>query len=359
MKRLLVCLAAAAALLRSVPAGAVIGALDVVPAATLLLPYFEVDLEDPNRVDTTFTINNAASDAIIAHVTLWTDWAVPTLVFDIPLTGYDAEQLYLRSVFLGLLPEAAVPSNLSPAQVQHLQAAHTGVASAIFGGLCAARAYGDHVARGYVTVDTVRAPDPRNPTQPGYFGAGGTGLATNTNLLWGDYALIRRQSHSAIGESLVHIEAADTVTGSNTFYSHYVAGGVDNREPLTSTWAGRFVLGGVFNGGTDLLIWRDPGVAQNPVVCGSSPPWFPLGQSQVVIFDEEENSQMPAAGFPFPAAANRTPVGSALPSPFPFGWLFLDLSVPPTVRQAYVTVVMSANDRFQVGLRALQLRGTQ
>jgi hypothetical protein len=356
MTRVLLCLAVLTTLLGPRTAPAVLGTPDVVPAATLLLPYFEVDLDNPNHVDTSFSFSNATSAAVIAHVTLWTDWSVPTFVFDVPLSGYDIEDIYLRSVFSGQLPEAAVPSTLSPAQVQHLQAAHTGIASPILGGLCAGRPFGDRVARGYITVDLVKAMDLRNPTQAGYFAQGGTGLALNDNAIWGNYAIIRRQDDSAIGENLVHIEAADSLTGSDTFYSRYVAGsGADNRESLTAGWAARYALGGNFDGGTDLVVWRDPGVAQAPVLCGSSPAWFPLGQTQVVVFDEQANSQILGQGFPFPAAANRTAVGSALPVPYNFGWLRLDLTAPPTTRQAYVSVIMTANGRFQVGHKALQL----
>src|SRR6266581_4042122 len=46
--------------------------IGVAPAATLLLPYFEVDLV--NRTTTTlFTITNVSRLPQIAHVTIWTD----------------------------------------------------------------------------------------------------------------------------------------------------------------------------------------------------------------------------------------------------------------------------------------------
>ncbi|MBP9144591.1 MAG: hypothetical protein KBI44_08920, partial [Thermoanaerobaculia bacterium] len=65
MKRLLVaCLLAVLA----APAFAVIGTVDDVPAATLLLPYFEVDLADPSGVTTLMSINNASATAVLAHV---------------------------------------------------------------------------------------------------------------------------------------------------------------------------------------------------------------------------------------------------------------------------------------------------
>src|SRR5437016_3891160 len=52
--------------------------IGVAPAATLLLPYFEVDLV--NRTTTTlFTITNVSRLPQIAHVTIWTDRSFPVL----------------------------------------------------------------------------------------------------------------------------------------------------------------------------------------------------------------------------------------------------------------------------------------
>src|SRR5258708_31195743 len=77
-------------------ARAEIGTADQVPAATLLLPYFEVDLGNPAGVSTSFWVNNASAAATVAHVTLWTDEGIPTFNFDIYLTGYDVEKVDLR-----------------------------------------------------------------------------------------------------------------------------------------------------------------------------------------------------------------------------------------------------------------------
>ncbi|HEY0781016.1 MAG TPA: hypothetical protein VGE98_01065, partial [Thermoanaerobaculia bacterium] len=61
------------------------------PAATLLLPYFEVDLDAPNGATTIVSINNASPKSELARVVLWTDWGIPTLAFDVYLTGYDVQ----------------------------------------------------------------------------------------------------------------------------------------------------------------------------------------------------------------------------------------------------------------------------
>src|SRR5438309_480871 len=78
------------------------------------------------------------------------------------------------------------------------------------GNPCAGRNLGDNVARGYITVDTVNNCTLRFPGDPGYFGAGGTGDATNQNVLWGDYFYVNPGANFADGNPLVHIEASAT-----------------------------------------------------------------------------------------------------------------------------------------------------
>ena len=82
--------------------------MDAVPAATLLVPYFEVNLDEcgnPGTQNTTlFSINNASAAPALAHVTFWTDWSAPTIDFDIFLTGYDIQTINLRDVFDGNIP---------------------------------------------------------------------------------------------------------------------------------------------------------------------------------------------------------------------------------------------------------------
>src|SRR5260370_32570801 len=65
-----------AALILPAPLGtasATVCHLAAVPAATLLLPYFELDLTDPNGLTTLFSINNASAVPILTHVAIWSD----------------------------------------------------------------------------------------------------------------------------------------------------------------------------------------------------------------------------------------------------------------------------------------------
>ena len=100
-------LTCAALLALSSPSEAELCTIDTVPAATLLLPYFEVSLTprdiDPvaaeRSVDTFFSVNNATATPTVAHVVLWGDWSLPSIDFDIFLTGYDIETISLSEVF--------------------------------------------------------------------------------------------------------------------------------------------------------------------------------------------------------------------------------------------------------------------
>lgn len=428
MKKTALCLALLGLLALGGQAFALICTIDDVPAATMLLPYFEVALGDPNGVTTLFSINNASATAVLAHVVVWGDLSVPVLDFNVYLTGYDVQTINLRDILVnGILPRTASaaqdtgeaepdpaptptaisnqgtfsddvtfasctgqlpPPPLPASFILHLQQSLTGLSSAVLGNRCAGQALGDNIARGYVTIDTVNNCTLRFPGDAGYFAPGGTGDATNQNVLWGDYFLINPGQNFAQGETMVHIEASATnpetsVAGEYTFYGRYVAWtAADNREPLATNFAGRFVNGGAFDGGTDFLCWRDSKVNQGPFTCPASagirPPWFALGQEGLVIFDEQENPDVPTS-FPVspqpptstnllcPAEAQRTAIGGAsFPVPFDFGWIYADLNQSnltaganppedPLASQAWIEVVMDAQGRFSVGFDAVQL----
>jgi hypothetical protein len=399
------------------PARAVICTIDEVPAATLLLPYFEVDLANMWGNDTVFSVNNASATAVLAHVVLWSDLSVPVLDFNLYLTGYDVQTINLRDVLHGFLPQTASagqdphdtispkgqlsqdinfasctgqlpPPALPETFVEHLELALTGQASPVLGNRCAGLAYGDNIARGYITIDTVSNCTLRFPGDAGYFAPGGTGDATDQNVLWGDYFYVNDGLNLADGNTLVHIEASATnpetsTPGQYTFYGRYVGWtAADNREPLATSFAARYATGGAFSGVTNVIAWRDSKVSQSPFTCpvvpGVRPAWYPLGQEGIVIFDEQEqpvvpqtfpvSPQPPQEGLiPFPAEAQSVRVGgAALPVPFAFGWLYLDLNTTvtaagsnppedPAAAQGWVTVQMTAQGRYSAGFPAVQL----
>lgn len=229
--------------------------VDAVPAATLLVPYFEVNLDNPNGVTTLFSINNASAAATIAHVIFWTDWSYPTIDFDIFLTGYDVVGVNVRDVFNGNIPITADDPNdaddtISPhggafsdnpqwdgdfspqcqaffpffhnpvitgTALSRLVNGHTGQEVPSIGD-CVGEDFGDLelTARGYITIDA--ASDCSlvlDPGFPGYFEDGGIGIATNINQLWGDWFLVDPANNFAQGETLVHVEAHDQLNAAD------------------------------------------------------------------------------------------------------------------------------------------------
>ena len=104
-RKIFVCLLLLGLMAMGGQAFAVVGANDNVPAATLLLPYFEVDLDNADGITTLFSVNNASAAPALAHVTIWTDLSVPILDFDVYLTGYDVQSFNLRDILVdGTLP---------------------------------------------------------------------------------------------------------------------------------------------------------------------------------------------------------------------------------------------------------------
>lgn len=339
---------AATTLLAPAPSRAAIGAMDNVPAATLLAPYFEVDLDDANGPQTRLSVFNAFDTAELTHVQLWSEWGNPTFGFDVYLGGRDTVEIDLGMVFKGVLPQTGptlsgngphsntninfpgcpsagslvnavslpIPDLLDANQIAFLRNTHTGRPVPELGAnKCMSRNHGDSLARGYVTIDSVSACSLLNPSSPGYFVSGGLGVASNRNKLVGSFTVLNRNGMQFPASPMVHVEASGTdplttTPGNHTFYGTMVnALASDNREPLGSVWDARvyssFGLGGLNN--TELLVWRDRGNTNQMTTgsnCGSMPSHFPLDHTQVALFDETEQVESLNAQPPFP---NPTP----------------------------------------------------
>jgi hypothetical protein len=391
------------------------------PGATLLLPYFEVDLDNMQGQDTLFSVNNASATAVLAHVTIWSDMGVPVFAWNVYLTGYDSQPFDLRTIINGQVPRTAsagqdpsdtisnkgdfsqdinfascsgqLPSPPTPdIYISYLRAALTGGASSFHAGKCVSRSYGQpNVARGYITMDTVNNCTLRFPGDLGYFGNGGTGDATNQNVLFGDYMYVNPSLEEAFGDALVHVQASATdpetsVAGNYTFYGRNVNWtAVDNRQPLSTSFAARFVAPKDFKtvakarrkpllpASTEMIVWRDPKVNPAAFTCGTNPSWYPLHQEEIQALDEQEHPELPGVSTtPFPGATQRVTVGSSdLPITTASGWLFLDLNTTsvaaganppedPAAAQAWVTVLQRVQQgpnggRYEVGFRAIRL----
>jgi hypothetical protein len=336
------------------------------PAATLLLPYFEVDLNTPGGQTTLFTITNVSRYSQIAHVTLWTDLAFPVLDFNIFLTGYDVQSINLLDVLnpgivappLGTGPTTAksplgtagsAPSLTSPANggpgytnpnfrsaincdnlpgtiPQTLMAA---VRAALTRGTapgCSFVGLTHRDAIGYVTIDVVGSCNSRLPNDPLYY----TTDLLFDNVLIGDYQQIGSSpagtvpvSFDAGANPMVHLRAVPEggAAGSNvptelpfTFYDRYTPAtnrAADRRQPLPATFAARFMEGGPSNFATNFTIWREgfgTGATCSTLLANAS---LPIADR--VRFDERENPWvgLPDCGDPCSPGPARLPATSS------------------------------------------------
>jgi hypothetical protein len=114
MKRFLTyALAVVAALGLTSTVYANICATDVEPAATLLFPFVQYDYDGGDNGDNTlFAITNVSSEATIVHITIWTDYSIAILDFNLTLTGYDVQTMSIRDILRdGVLPHDATGAN--------------------------------------------------------------------------------------------------------------------------------------------------------------------------------------------------------------------------------------------------------
>lgn len=346
-------------LFAAVPARAAIDALDNVPAATLLLPYFAIDLLNPNE-RTLARIGNISGNEVLAHAVLWTDRGVPTFSFDLRLAAHDVAEIDLRAIFVnGVLPQTSPggfagctaslpPPTLSAATLTALRNAHRGQASALLGGNCGGAVHGDNLARGYLTLDVVNQCTSSStfPATAGYFIDGGTGIARNDNVLFGEYATFDSFLGTAQGDALVAIEASDTDPASDgvdsmvcpsfcppaslvpvsdyTFYRRVIGSHADNREGLPERWFARYQNDAPASQ-TTALVWRDPG-AVAPFPCGNPPPG--LGLQMILAFDEQENPSVDCPvinALPYAAQALDLSDPSKVGVPFKGGFMLYEL----------------------------------
>jgi hypothetical protein len=111
-----------------------------------------------------------------------------------------------------------------------------------------------------------------------------------------------------------------------------------------------------------------------PYQPGTAPAWFPLGQEQIVVFDESSSAVVATdPGLtPFRFATGRVTItsdpqqkdGLVVPLDFPFGWLRLNLNtstpggVLNPVAQSFVAAVFSADAteaRLSAGVESFAL----
>jgi hypothetical protein len=324
--------------------------IKVGPAATLLLPYFEIDLDNAAGQTTLFTITNVSRYSQIAHVTLWTDFAVPVLDFNIFLTGYDIQAINLKDILTtgivasstgtgptaaksplgmaGSAPSLTAPVNGGPGYTNpnfraaiNCESLPGTIASSVIALVRSELTFGTapgcgsvgrvhQHAIGYATIDLVGACTTRLPSDPLYY----TTDLLFDNVLIGDYQQLGPRpagtgagSFDAGANPMVHLRAVPEggAAGSNvptalpyTFYDRYTPATnrvADRRQPLPSTFAARFIQGGPAGFATNFTIWRE-GFGTGTGACGTLAQNGALPSQEVVRFDEHENPFITSGG---------------------------------------------------------------
>lgn len=315
-------------------ASAEIGALDPVPSATLLFPYFEADTAGATR-DTLLTIENASAAPQLAHVVVWSDRGVPVHDFDLYLTAHEQQTIGMRALLSGTRPASAAGSSvdgcsfplaaLGASAIADLTAALTGkhipsVTNANLG--CPGADHGDAIARGYVTVDTVTACSTNQVTTGTYWG---TQLDTDNTLL-GSFVVTHGTGRPTYAEQAVHIEASTTDPRMDeaTFYGALVDyDGSDARERIPTQW-----IVEVDARRSDVIVWRETKRTLTnaaTVACSAAGQTaLDLTQGSLTMFNESEAMTAFGSGYesPFVYAAGRHAVGGAdgIPTPYRSGF---------------------------------------
>jgi hypothetical protein len=322
---------------------AVYNAIDAVPGATVLIPYFEVDLANTSGRSTLVSITNSSATAILARATVWTNANLPVFSFDVYFTGYDVVSLNMRDVLNGTLPVTASagqdPSGtisrkgifsqdinyasctgtlplpaISANTVADLRAALTGTAvpngtlRGVSAGQCVGMTKGDNVARGYITFDTVNGCGTSNHLD-GTSYLGDTATSTRQNTLWGDYMIIDPSQNTAYGDLATMLEGRPytdvPVPGTYSFYARFVNGSdADAREGLATHWATH-----LDRDSTELQVWRDTRMVLNPsavgFTCGTSPSPQPMAVNGVGALNMDSTVETVGTNTLF-----GTPIGS-------------------------------------------------
>ena len=370
--------------------------IGVAPAATLLLPYFEVDLDDSQGETTIFTITNVTNLDRIARVTLWTDYAYPVLTFNVELTGYDVQSISLYDVLangvIGPEKRAArgryskaneaiecgeLPRTLPPETIALLESAFTDgkAPECNFVG----NRHGN--AAGYATIDLVSNCSGNNPLAEQYW----TEDLAFDNVLIGDYQQVHSRNDFAQGSPLVHIRAipeggtaAERLAHQNehganltrTLYARYLpwyAPKIDSRQPLPSVFAARWIASWIFE--TSLKIWRE-GKTGPSATCATHEDNVAFFMD-TILFDENENAfgEIPQSRIT-PITVERTLPATSLTSVTDYlvfppvsngavaGWMYLNLDNKVGDGKAtgnWVITSLRAEGRFSADMNAAPL----
>ncbi len=279
MKKVLIaCLAIAAVFAFANSATAITCTLDQHPAATLLVPYFQVSTDGNGGIvtsgigarDTILTLVNASSAPMIAHVNVYDRFSEIQLDFNVALSGFDVQAMAMSQIITGHLPvtlnskgddvcqrgadivygESArdgylrvsptspVPGESNPATsldnvngTTDYSGTFFSIAEALTVNDCKGNTDLGGMAIGYIVVDHANYCNLSDPTDPNYYINDAIGMENN---LWGEVIFTSGNGLPTYGISTVNLEA-DTTLGdatnvwadggpiARTFYARYLS----------------------------------------------------------------------------------------------------------------------------------------
>ena len=331
------------------------------PAATLLVPFFRVDLDEPNGETTLVSIANAGSDPVLAHVIVWTDWAEPVLGFYAGLPADGAKSINLRDVVALKLPTSPAEfpgcAEATPGiSAEQVRARLAGQLDPVDGERYSSEREGNQ-AVGFLTVDVVHRCEAARgqditPFDSGYFGP--EGVAGSANVLWGDVLFIDPDGDSASGSPAVAVPAdADRAAKVGYFYKYVES----DRPRLPKTVRARFMNGGPLATTTSLLVWLGSWTFDGHRVYGDGNYLFEVSNQFRV--GPESGPFLDQGSKPVPAVAFEAPItafGDDLPQ---FGTIELsgrvldiDFIFP---EQLVVWPVYAADGRFSAAQDAVSV----
>ncbi len=275
---------------------------EIRPSSDIVLPYFEVSLSpDATTARTTlFSINNSGEQPVEVLITVRTNWGAPVLDHSLTLGPNEVQTSNLRDWFVnGELPGGR---RLTFEELAHVQAALTGLPSPRTQ-LYYATPVSPGVAVGSITFRTNRTP--------------------HSDEVWGDSFVIDPAESFTEGETLVNIDASVEPL------------------PLCRRHAVRFINGGRFDAGTELMVWTKRVGRPLP-----APNYPDARRIQVTAEFYAEDGRLLAEIHFALLPIERLKV-SDLAISEPFGWIDLVTDV-----DAFVTAHYSAGENYSAALHA-------
>jgi hypothetical protein len=267
-------------------------------SSDLLLPYFEVDGANPGGLTTLFAVGNSTDQLVEVVATVYTNWGIPILEVPFVLQAREIRTVNLRDWFRqGGDPNQAPNKALAVLEVQHLAAAASGQPSPKDNLYYSTEVRPD-LEVGYVTLRT---------------------QGNRPDALWGDWFNVDVAGNLARGDVLVNIDRSIGCPG------------LCQRHLL------RYLSGGGFDGGTEVIIWRE-----NQGQPSANPEAGIKMQADATAFNEPgqpiENRQLALL-----------PVQKVLVSELGLQEAFGALDIE-TEEETFFAVQHSAESRYSVGL---------